>query len=269
MSTANLPNTTALTQAISSAVRPGLLGRIGTWFRKAPQLARSFWNAGSGEPLDLAANLPAVTATYGENGSDARGRGKFLRPWARRDAALDTLQDGLGALSELMTCIRGSLEAQSRRQDEIVGCLANLPELIRQLPENSRSQLETLTALRQQLERQHSQQGQLADILERISQADQHQGRALDALCQHEAEINQNLGTVGTVMQSVGASATASAQVLEQLRDNIENRDRELEHAFKSQNTRLTVLLSVAISTSVIALSAVGVMGFLVVRHLH
>jgi len=272
MSTANLPNTTALTQALTSAARPGVFSRIGIWFRKAPGFARSFRQGrGSDASLDSGSNLPAVAdgTLFNGDGPQSRGpRGMFLRPRARRNSPVEALETGLSTLADLMAGIRVGLEAQSRRQEDLARCLAYLPEMVQQLPETQRLQLEALGLLRQQMERQNAQQGQLADVLERISQADAEKGRALDALCGHEAAISQNLGQVGAVMQTVGANSEAGARVLEQLRNNIEKHDGELERALKRQNTRLTALLAIAISLSAAALGSVAVVGFLVIhRH--
>ena len=55
-------------------------------------------------------------------------RSTFLRPWARRDAAIENLQNGLVALSDLMGSIRSNLERQSNRQDEVLHYLATTLE---------------------------------------------------------------------------------------------------------------------------------------------
>jgi hypothetical protein len=275
MSTANLPNTTALTQALTSAARPGVLGRIGIWFRKAPDFARNLWQSRGSETSqdsNSSSDFPAVTdgTLFNGDGPQARGpRGTFLRPRARRNSPVEALENGLSTLANLMAGIRVGLETQSRQQENLARSLAHLPELVQQLPESQRLQLEALGALRQQLEQQNAQHGQLADVLERINQADVDKGRALDALCGHEAAISQNLGQVGAVMQSVGANSEAGARVLEQLRDNIEKHDAELGRAIKSQNTRLTALLAIAIALSAVALGAVAVMGFVVIHRIH
>ena len=167
-----------------------------------------------------------------------------------------------------MAGIRVGLEAQSRRQDDLARCLAHLPDLVEQLPEEPAAAARGPGRLREQvMGRQNAQQGQLAERPRaRINQADVDQGRALDALCGHEAAISQNLGRVGAVMQSVGANSEAGARVLEQLRNNIEHRDEKLERAIKRQNTRLTALLAIAISLSAVALGAVAVMGFALIH---
>ena len=67
-------------------------------------------------------------------------RSTFLRPWAKRDAAIENLQGGINAIGDLMNGIRNHLEQQSRRQDELLGYLSHLPAALEQLPESNRVQ---------------------------------------------------------------------------------------------------------------------------------
>ncbi len=80
-----------------------------------------------------------------------------------------------------MTGIRDHLERQSARQDDLLKYLSHLPAALEQLPESNRVQAETLKAIHSHLQGQSAQQSKLGDILERISNADGQNGRALDA----------------------------------------------------------------------------------------
>ena len=236
------------------------LTRLGSWFRRN-QIP------GDGQYM------------HGENGGppgmsggdhDLEPRNTFLRPWAKRDQAIDNLQRGIGALSDLLVSIRDNMDKQSRRQEELLGHLARLPEALEAIPEGSRMQGEALKAIHQQMERQSAEQSKLGDILERISQADDQQGHTLDALQQtvaalndHDQAISQNLQGLGTALASMTNNSQASAHVLEQLRDSTNRRDGELERVIKRQNTRFTTLLTVAIVLSIAALTAVSVFGYL------
>ena len=72
--------------------------------------------------------------------------------------------------------------------------------------------------------------------------------------------ISENLSTVGSAMQTVSKNSTASAQVLEQVRDNIQRRDGQLERLLHKQAQRFTWLLAVAIFLATAALVAVVVL---------
>lgn len=231
-----------------------LLGRLGRFFRRH-----------SDSDLPLADN--------GDNTGLQRveaSRGTFLRPWARRDQAIQNLQHGFDALTDLLQSVRDNLDRQSERQDELLEYLSHLPEALKALPESSRVQAETLKAIHQQLAAGNGQQTKLADILERLSNAsaadketlDELGGR-LDDLSRHDQRISDTLGSVGTAMESVSTTSASSAQVLQQVRDNINSRDGQLERILLKQNTRFTTMLSIAIFLSITALAAVCVVGWL------
>jgi chromosome segregation ATPase len=226
-----------------------LLSRIGTWFRR-----------GHAE-----AELPVRgEITPGEP------RSVFLRPWARRDAAISNLQEGFQTLTELMSSIRTSLEQNSVRQDELLSHLSQLPQLFQQLPESSRMQGEALRAIHQQLSTQSQQQDRLAEILDRLTSSGTDQKHLLDeiqnrisTLTQTDQAIADNLSTFGTAMQSVSRNSAESTGILEQMRQRMSERDGQLELILHRQNTRFTTMLSIAIFLSIAALTCVCVVGYL------
>src|SRR3954447_22614592 len=104
------------------------LSRIGKWFKRDHPS-----ETGGSTRGDLG----------GESGNHHPGtaletRTTFLRPWAKRDAAIANLQDGFNTLTDLMGSIRDNLEQQNRRQDELLGALQLLPQVLQGLPESSR-----------------------------------------------------------------------------------------------------------------------------------
>lgn len=236
------------------------ISRIGHWFTKGSrENGDTLLNSENGGP-------PMLTGTI-------EPRSTFLRPWAKRDAAIENLQSGVGALADLMNTIRDNLEKQSARQEELLGYLSHLPEALKTLPENNRIQSDTLKTIQQQFEHQNAQQTKLGEILERISRADDEQGRTLDALQEgvetlreHDRAISENLTNVGAAMQSVSQNSQASTEVLQAMRDNQTVRDREMERILHRQGNRFTTMLAIAIFLSIAALVAVAVIGWLMLN---
>jgi chromosome segregation ATPase len=232
------------------------LSRIGKWFKK---------DAASGN-----GNLPLEGEVHGHAGTSMEPRSTFLRPWAKRDAAIQNLQQGFDTLTDLMGSIRDNLDKQNARQDQLIQTLAQLPQTLQTLPESTRVQSETLKAIHTQIEYQNGQQQKLGDILERISAADAQHRSTLDALTERVESLNDqdarmadNLNNVGSAMQSVSKTSEQSAAVLSQMRDNLNSRDGELERILQRQGNRFTTMLAVAIFLSIAALVAVGVIGYL------
>jgi nitrate reductase NapE component len=242
-----------------------LFNRIGSWLKNATRLENDpigrlhddHHDNGKDQSVSL------VISPSGEH------RSTFLRPWAKRDQAIENVQGGIAALGELMTSIRDNMERQSQRQDELLEYLAHLPTALQSLPETSRLQAETLEAIQQQMQGQSSQQQKLAEILQAIGEAGGEHGKTLEAVNDHvqamrghDQKISEHLGNVGSAMESVSKNSESSTQVLAQMRDNLSSRDGELQRMLNRQGSRVTTLLVVAIVLSIVALAAVGTFGY-------
>ena len=261
--------------------QPTLLSRIGSWFRRPTRSGDS----SGGMPRDNDNGHPADVFDPGLQGggpgnggsmlpSGPEPRSTFLRPWARRDAAIEQLQSGVGALADLMTGIRENLERTAKRQDELVQYLSHLPSALQQLPESARVQGEALKAIQLRMERQSDEQQRLADVLERMSAADENHGRTLeglqervDTLNQHDKAIAENLNGVGVAMRSLSQNSEASASILKQIREDTTTHGGELERILHRQGNRFTTMLAIAIFLSISALAAVGIVGYLLLNH--
>jgi hypothetical protein len=253
------------------------MSRIGNWFRKSPMSPdETPINGEDGGPPMLAGGDEDPDDDQNQEevqhdaATEAEPRMTFLRPWAKRENTMDNLQRGIGALSDLLVSLRDNMEKQSQRQDELLGHLAILPEVLRAIPQASQAQSEALIAIQGQIERQTEQQSKLGDVLERLSNADDSQGRTLQALQEtvvslndHDQAISHNLQSLGVALESMSGNTQTSATVLEQLRDNTARRDGDLERVIKRQNTRFTTLLTIAIVLSIAALTAVSAFGYL------
>lgn len=197
-------------------------------------------------------------------------RSTFLRPWAKRDQAISNLQHGFDALSDLLTSVRDNLQRQGQRQDELLQYMSHLPQALESLPESNRVQSETLKAIHMQLASQSGQASKLGEILDKLSQSSTGSRQTLDELNQRvqdmsrqDEHISQVLGSVGTAIQDVSRTNQTSAGVLQQMRDNLDQRDGQLERILLKQNTRFTTLLSIAIVLSMTAIAAVAALGYL------
>jgi hypothetical protein len=205
--------------------------------------------------------------------ADGKARSYFWRPWARRDMALASLQQGFDSLADLMTGIRDNLQSQSRRQDEMLGYLSHLPQALESMPESQRVQGEALQAIDQHIQQQAQQQAQLTSILDKLTESNAGGREALESiagrtqtLADQEEAISANLKQVGCAVENVGKGAESSAAVLKQLKSDLARRDGQMEETILQQNKRLTIMLIVAMSLSAVAIIAAGVVGYLLLR---
>ena len=233
------------------------------------------------------AELPVIRSVADEengndNGHDAMlhpveaSRSTFLRPWAKRDASINQLQDGFNALTGLMGAVKDSLDKQNQRQDELLNVLGTLPEVLRSIPATGAAQTETLKAIADQIKEQNAHQQKLGEILEKVTDTHGSHKASLDSLREHvsnlgdhDKTIAENLNHVGEAMQTVSRHSKTSSEVLEQMRDNINSREGELQRILHKQSARYTTMLAIAIFLSIAALAAVCVIGYLVINRSH
>ena len=235
-----------------------LLTRVRGWFKRSDAL--------DGDLPDLQSHTQMATTR----------RPSLFHPFAKQNAAIESLQSGFVTLTDLMVSIRENLERQGGRQDQLLEHLSKLPALLEQLPESSRLQGETLKALHQELSAQHTNQQRLTEILDHVSKSSAAQHEALDGLSdrmdrarQTDEQIASNLGNVSSTMQELGRTTTAGANLMESMRDNMSSRDNDLQQVLLKQGQRFTVMLSIAIFLSIAALVAVAVIGYLLLMKPH
>jgi ABC-type transporter Mla subunit MlaD len=132
---------------------------------------------------------------------------------------------------------------------------------------------ETLKAIRQQIEGQGAQQERLGEILGKIGANSGEQKQMVDAIRSriedlHKADtsIADYLNNVGSALKDVSQNSASTSQVLSSMRDNIDARDGQLERTLHKQNTRFTTMLATAIFLSIAALTAVCVMGYMLIN---
>lgn len=237
-----------------------VFSRISHWFKPAQTSGES--TATAELPLENEQATLTQTQTEDERAQNVTVT-TFLKPWAKREAALMQLQDGFNTLNDLMTSVKANLDRQSERQDELLRVLHHLPEALRAIPENSRAQTETLKVVGEQLQRHNVHYHRLADVLEKVSDSSADQKKILtalhervDTISHHDQSLADNMRSVSSAMEGVSQNTQTSAQVLDQLKNNTRTRDVELQLILHRQGVRFTAMLSIAIFLSVAALTA-------------
>jgi methyl-accepting chemotaxis protein len=197
-------------------------------------------------------------------------RTSFFRPWAKRDAAIASMQEGLEALAGVMTNMRDNIEKQGRRQDEMLAYLSHLPEILHSLPEAHRIQAENLKTISQQIQQQTAQTNRVGEILEKLSSGGVEQKETLEAIKGevatmggHSEHVASNLRHVGDAMEGVTRNSERNAQVLELMHEKFEDRSEEMERRLKRQGVLIVVLVVV----SMLMAGAAGGVIFWVVKH--
>jgi DNA repair ATPase RecN len=236
----------------------GVFSLISIWFKNGNRV----------EQLPLENEHATLTQTSLERPGNIQVT-TFLKPWAKRDAALAQLQEGFNTLNDLLGSVKENLDRQAQKQDQLLKVLVNIPDALRSIPENSRMQAETLKAVGEQLRHQNQQYNKLGDVLEKVADSSTDQKKLLDMLhervdviSQHDASMADSMRHVSTAMENVSQNSQTSAQVLDQMRAGARTRDTELQYILHRQGVRFTAMLSVAIFLSIAALAGVCIIGW-------
>lgn len=255
-----------------------VFSRISRWFRRPGPSEEISGNGaesnGTPENGAAAATTPGVVDPAA---NVIEPRGTLLRPWGgRRDDAITNIQVGLNSLTGLMGAIRENLEAQNRRQEELIQHLATLPKVLDTIPDTTRMHGETLKAIHEQIANQGEQQEKLSEILQAMGKSGGDQAQILEslkgsvaAINEHDRHIADNLRGVGNAMETVSHNSQTSAEVLQSLRENITSRDGELQKVIHRQGTRFTTMLAIAIFLAMSAVAAVAVLGWMLYQQQH
>jgi ABC-type transporter Mla subunit MlaD len=247
----------ALLSAAIMTEQPSFMSRIAGWFR---------WNRSDD-------SLPLEKETFALEVKTPARRGWFFQRDSRRDAAMESLQRGFDDLTRLITSIRDNMDQQTRRQDELLSFVSQLPELLETLPESLRTQGETLRAIVTQLQQQMEHQARLGQVLGQLADADadHHQrigamDQRLEAMTMQSQTISATLRQVGASLDSAGRASEATAETIRQIQEKISTRDEQLESVLRTQNTRFTTMIAAAIAIAIAALGCTAWVGWMLMN---
>ena len=224
----------------------GLFSKIGRLFRR---------RFSSGDDLPL---------LRGETETSTAIAPRPLFSWGRREDDLSTLQNGLASMSALMNSLRQYLDEQNARHEELLTYLSQLSNALQSIPDTGRVQSETLRVLHQQIAYQNAQHKQLSETLRKISDSSGTQHEVVEtlrdrveSLYRNDQQIADTVQSMGSSVQVVSQQSQANTMVLERLRDNLVNRDGDLEKAIRRENrwTRSTLMIVAATSLGALVIS--------------
>lgn len=188
-----------------------------------------------------------------------------------KEVTLNQLKQGYSEVVETMKSVRTHLEEQSGRSEQMLGLMQDLPEVLRSIPEGTRTQTRMLEAIHANLQQQNETSTHLTSAITGLASAAASQEKALTQISDHitdeqdtRGQLNEGVATLnstlGHVMDSNVATRDSMGAVVEQTRVNDE-RMRQMYQRSQKMNTAM-VLLCLALATGALALG--GYMAFLV-----
>lgn len=190
---------------------------------------------------------------------------------ASKEVTLSQLKQGYSEVVETMKSVRTHLEEQSGRSEQMLGLMKDLPEVLRSIPEGTRTQTKMLEAIHTNLQQQNETSTHLTTAITGLASAAASQESALQQIRESlddeqntRGQLNEGVATLNTtlghVMDSNVATRESMGAVVEQTRVNDE-RMRQMYQRSQKMNTAM-VLLCLALATGALALG--GYMAFLV-----
>lgn len=200
-------------------------------------------------------------------------RSYFLRPFARQDAAIASLQRGFNGLYDLLTGLQENIDRQNRRQEEIVSYLSHIPDLIQSLPETTRNQAEALRNIGRQIQDNLSQQKQLADLVVKVGEnSHEHQAAVenlttrVDSVVENGDKLLLSIRQVSSTISAMNQSNDSNAQIARHIQDSLRRQDETIEAAFTRQNSRLTAWLAISFGLTIASMAGLGAMMFIFMK---
>ena len=135
------------------------------------------------EEMEMEAKPPVVTG----------------KPLSKREETAQKLTEGFDNLSNLLENVNTNLEAAGDRSERMANELEGLPEVLKQIPETNRAQIEFLGAISRQLDVQNGRNTELAeslkslpDLLQIIPEGNRHQAEKLGQISDHLSESSRD-----------------------------------------------------------------------------
>ena len=208
-----------------------------------------------------------------DNGSGGNGNGgqsiMSRMPGAKRDQAIQNLQQGFGEVVDLIRTVRTHLDQQDQRSDRMLSLMENLPDALEALPETNRNQARMAEAISTHVDQQGRQANRLNDALSGLAQASEHQSQVMGVLQQQIEQARQtdeqllsSFGAMNQTLVQLSESSQANVQAMQRVTEHTEKSDRRMEELVRTNKQHMTAL---SVTSWVLAAAALGLAAWAVI----
>jgi len=223
-----------------------LFGRLGSVFRRRDVVHREI------VPGEI---VPVDTET------------DSARIWRRHEPSANPSQ----SLADLMNGIRDSLESSSRRQDEMLELLREIPATLQQLPQTNLLHAQAVESLSEQVRQQNQNHSQMTLVLQSLAsgQRDGQQallmlGERIESMRMGDVELIDSIKSVAASMSQLSSSSIANLESSNAMRESIQVRERQINQVVQSRNGWIAGLVAVSVIMSV--MTCVGMLLIFVLK---
>ncbi len=241
--------------------KPSFWSRMGQWVRASgrSEVHRSQSPVGGSYGADSVSRAGGRGGAESPASQDDPTPGFKIRP-ARPAPHLERLEQEYARVVNLVESIQSHLGSQAERSELIARSIDRLADSLGHLPEASKSQLDSLGKIHEEIAAQSAHARRLEESLSQLPQIADAQretmvsiGRQLDLSRQTSEKVAGTLDGFQQAVTMLGEATAASAEALKEMRRDAAGREEHVASLLQSQTTRLTWLASVMIGFAVVA----------------
>ena len=246
---------------MSDASSPSLWARLrGKFSRRASEtdIPEDQPAVGNDGLLSEAVDLPPEEIAE----PDEKPPGPLAR-WTKRDATLSKLQEGYEQVTRIVEQTQQHLADQSERGERICVSLDQLAGAMTNLSGNVKRQANTLETIASQMVDANAHTHQMSTVIKELPNLSRAQNESLAGINQqlHVASeqnlvATQTLDKLGSSLQGMGDAARTQTQALRDMNTKSAEQNNRLAELLDQQNRRFMMLFVV---TVVLAVLAVGI----------
>ncbi len=201
---------------------------------------------------------------------DVTRRDELVDGEQRKEVTIAQLKQGYGEVVDTMQALRSHLDETQKRQAQMATMMEGLPEVLRTLPEATRTQTQLIKAIGAHLESQNTTNGHLTDAIHGLSRSATKQDETLGEIRDHlteesgtRRELNTGVLALNSTLESVEASNLAAKEALSAAQEQARRSEERMAELYrKGQRTNMVMLFMSALMTA----AAVCVAAWLLLR---
>jgi hypothetical protein len=186
-----------------------------------------------------------------------------LARWARRDQAIQQLQEGYERVTKVMEDIQTHLAQQGERSERICGALEQIAKAMVEAPQIARQQAQTLDHIAAQIESTNARSQQLAEIVSDIPKVTRGQtetltriGRQLEISNEQGIVASQTIDRLGSTLRSLGETSQTHGELIREASVRAAEQGQQLVQLVGQQSRRFMLLFGVTIFMALAAVAA-------------
>lgn len=196
-------------------------------------------------------------------GHEAPERPGPLARWARRDQAIQQLQEGYEKVTRVMEDIQTHLAQQGERSERLCSALEQIAKAMAETPQIARQQAQTLDQIAAQIEVGNARAQQLAEIVNELPRATRSQTETLSGI-NRQLEISNEQGIVasqtidklGTTLKTIGEATQTHGEIIREMSVRAAEQGKQMNELIAQQSRRFMWVFGVTIFMTLAAIAA-------------